>query len=324
MNARSPLVAVLLALGLAAPAVARSGEEPFPTRTVTLKEDDLVLRVDGRVEVPRNAKVVSLRKAQILGSSGGVLEVSGTLQLKCVTGGKVVLKDVWIELTPECKELYLSGCVFEGNGGIRTGEAGPTEARVYVEGSTFEPGTSLAIDTAKGKLTFSGVKARGPFRVRGVAKDEKGANRSELQLLNLRAYEGLHVEGVRQAFVTMSLLDGPEAAFADCAKLDLVSNLVRAEVVKLSQATAGSFGKTTIKATDFHTGKVVFAAPAKKPGDAERVAFESCWFLDANDPDEVRRRIVLDVARDPAIAVQATFKKLREEPLELVRYTPPE
>lgn len=315
---------LFLVWSLAGAALARTGDvEPFPTKSAEYKTDGIELRVEGRTRIPRNADVISLRQGRITGVSDAVIEVAGYLELKCVTGGNMVLSNVWIELLPECKEIYLSGVVFEGNGGIRPSEEGACRARVYMERTTFKPGTGFELASTSGKLTLSGVTSRVPFVVRGEAKDEKGANQTELQVLSMKAYGGVVVENVRKTLVTMSMIGGEESSFTDCESLELLTNHTRSERLKLSQTEPGKFGRTKIKNTDFLSKEIVFAAPPKKPGKAERVKFEVCYFQDADTPEAVRNRIVLDFGRDEGVAVLATFKKLQERPLGLVKYEPP-
>lgn len=84
-----------LALVAAVPAV-QEGPLPFPDSTITVKTDDSQFFVRGRCVLPRNAKVALLRRARVEGNPGkgedgaveeAVIEVSGTLELKAVTGG---------------------------------------------------------------------------------------------------------------------------------------------------------------------------------------------------------------------------------------------
>lgn len=323
MRIRLAKFLVLVLLAVLFSGQGRGEAIPFPTRSATFKKDGLRFEVNGRVVVPRNADVISLRQGTIVGRSSAVIEVSGYLEIKCVTGGNMVLKDVWIELTPECKEVYLSSIVFEGSGGLRPSAQGPSRARIYMEATTFKPGTSLRHDSTSGKLTFSGVTSRGPFAIHGRAKDEKGSNQTELQILNMNAYGGLSVQDVRKTVVTMSMLGGKESSFVNCATLGFATNHAKSEVLRFSQSKPKNFGKTKIKNTDFYTQRVIFAAPAVKPGKAERVRFDGCWFLDADTPQSVRSRIIQDVGQDENIAVLATFKKLQKRPLGLVKYSEP-
>ncbi len=296
---------------------------PFPKKSATYKTDGLKFQVAGRTAIPRNADVISLRHGRIVGKSDAVIEVSGYLELKCVTGGNMVIKDVWLELTPECKEIYLSGVVFEGKGGIRPSESGPSKARVYMEATTFKPGTSLQFESTSGKLTFSGVTARDGFAIQGRAKDKNGGNRTELQVLSMKAYGGISIENVRKSIVTMSMLGGKESTFKDCETLDFLTNHAKSETFTFTQSEPKKFGKTKIKNSDFFAKNILFSAPANKPGQAERVRFEVCYFENARTPEAVREFVIMDVGKDENIAVLATFKKLQKRPLGLVKYSPP-
>jgi len=308
-------------LSVAGPGVAQS--QAFPTKSTTFKTDGLEFEVGGRTKIPRNADVINLRHCRIVGKGDAVLDVSGYLELKCVTGGNTVLKDVWIELAPDCKELYLSGVVFEGSGGIRPSEAGPSRARVYMEATRFKSGTSFLFETTSGKVTLSGCTTQGPFTVRGRAKDAKGGNKTELQILNLNAYEGITIENVRKSVVISSMIGGKESNFIDCEALNFASNLAKSEIFTFTQTRPKKFGKTKIKSTDFLAKSILFSAPAKKPGQAERVRFDGCYFEDGYTPEGVRARIITDIGKDEKVAVLATFKKLQEKPLGLVKYSPP-
>ena len=318
-STRSLLLAALLFLASSVAAQTQA----FPTKSATFKTDGLQFEVDGRTKIPRNADVINLRHCRITGKGEAVLEVSGYLELKCVTGGSTVLRDVWIELAPDSKEIYLSGVVFEGSGGIRPSEAGPSKARIYMEAARFKGGASFFLETTSGKVTLSGCTMQGPFTVQGRAKDAKGGNKTELQLLSLTAYEGITIENVRKSLVISSMIGGKESNFIDCEALDFASNLAKSETFTFTQTRPKKFGKTKIKNTDFLAKSILFSAPAKKPGQAERVRFDGCYFEDGYTPEGVRARIITDIGKDEKIAVLATFKKLQEKPLGFVTYSPP-
>src|SRR6185503_11884015 len=86
---------------------------------------------------------------------------------------------------------------------------------------------------------------------------------------------GLRIEGVKEVNLAYNDFGGAECVFADCQKLKLYGNNIRAGRFELRQSKPGKFGGTDIEADDFRTKQIVLAAPAKK-GAPERLAFTSC------------------------------------------------
>lgn len=314
--------ALLLAFGsLASPASA--SQVPFPTdKTTTLREDGVTYVVEGRVKLPSSVTVSSLRAARIEGrGDGAVIEVSGALEFKAVTGGEVVFENVWIELAADCKSLYLSRCKFK-NCGIRTAADVATSATIFGENNGFENSASFEITVAAADISMHGGSSQRPFIVRGAPISEKAANRSKLFMLSWNGQEngrpkalmgGMIVEGVAEVVVRNLDMRGPLARFADCPKLEFDGNLVRSTTVEFEHSTYGRFGSTRIANSDFKVDKIHLKAPAQGK-KADRQLFDHCWFGGPVEPAEITGPIVIDQSVDAALGVLATYKKTSPTP----------
>lgn len=318
---------MILALLLAVPAAPAAPaalplQQPFPLRNTTVREDGVRFVVEGRQTIPRGQKVVSLRQCRIVGAGpGAVLEVRGALELKAVTGGDVVLENVWIEAGPECKSLYLSSCRFEGGSGLRSSPEGAHAADVFLEQPTFERGAKVDVTMSGGKLIASNLSSRAPVVIRGVPVSERSANKLKLHLIGCTGrdrglFGGLVVEGVRDATVSGSALLGGEVRFTDCAKLAFAANNVRSKQVVFEQTEAGRFGKTDISSCDFHGNVVRLLAPPRA-NKTEKLVLDHCYFRGMEDPETICAELVEDATRNPETGVVAGFKKVVTDPMGL-------
>ena len=316
--------APLLALACTAQAAFGQGE-PFPvSKTTTLKTDGLVFHVEGRQRIPSNVKIASWRAIEIRGQGGeAVLEVEGVLELKAVTGGRVQVRDVWIEPMPECRSLYLANTTFHGSGGIRPSPEGPCAPQIYMEFLELGPGTSLELDMTAGSVDLQASIARAPVRFTGLRPSPKKPNGTKVEVLTCKSKKkgglngGLLVEGMRDVLVRNCDLAGERTAFVDCEKLDFDGNNSRSRLTEFRHSDYGGLKKTKIHNCDFRSPRVVTWTPVKTEGRAERLLMDHCWIGGWTDPDSILAEVIEDSSRDPTSGVRVDFRKLRERPFGL-------
>ncbi len=299
-------------------------QEPFPTdKTTTLRAEGASYVVEGRCKIPASVDIVSLRATRIVGrGEEAVLEVSGSLELKAVTGGEVLLENVWIELAADCKSLYFSRCSFK-SGGIRTADGAPTSAKVFGENNWFENSASFDVAVTAADIAVHGGGSRKPFVVRGLPVSEKAANRSRLFMLSWNGQEngrqkglngGLEVDGVADVLIRNCIVRGAQTRLANCAKLEFDGNLVLSSRAEFVQSAYGRFGSTRISNTDFRLDdKLRLISPAQEK-KAERLLLDHCWFGGPVEPAEVTGPIVVDQTIDPSTGVLAIYKKTSPTP----------
>jgi hypothetical protein len=294
-------------------------EEPFPLETVTLRTEGGAFYVEGRQTIPTNAKITSLRRITIRGrGEGAVLEVAGKLELKAVTGGEVKVENCWIEVAPECRDLYLSHVTFGSRAGLRTAEEQPADTDIFMEFVKFgsEP---LQLTMTAGSVDLQSCDFRKPVTIRGVKPSEKGANGLKLVIMgstgrNAALAGGLLVTGVKEALVRTNDIGGALTLFRDCRSVTFDGNNARSGTTEFHQSAYGRFGRTTIKNVDVRSDKLVLFSPAQGK-QAERVILEHCWFGGLEDPEAIRASIVEDCGQNPESGVLCTFKKTSASPL---------
>jgi len=239
-----------------------------------------------------------------------------------VTGGEVVLENVWIELAPDCKSLYLSRCSFKSRG-IRTAQGAPTSAKIFGENNWFEDDASFQITVTAADVAMHSGGTRRPFVVRGAPVSDKAPNKSRLFMLSWNGNEngrqkglngGLEVDGVADVLIRNCVVRGAQTRLADCAKLEFDGNLVLSSKAEFAHSVYGRFGSTRISNTDFRLDdKLRLSAPAQE-GKAERVLLDHCWFGGPVEPAEITGPIVVDQTVDPSTGVLATYKKTAPNP----------
>lgn len=322
-----------LALVAAVPAV-QEGPLPFPDSTITVKTDDSQFFVRGRCVLPRNAKVALLRRARVEGNPGkgedgaveeAVIEVSGTLELKAVTGGNVILRNVWLELTPECKSIYLADVNFVGGGGIRASEKGASTADVYIENVEFTGGATLSMACSAGTITVSSVHADAPAALIGAPRSERVDSKANIRVLNCQGGRrgewkgmagGLTMTGVKSAVVQFSYLGGKASRFADNGKLSFQGNNVQSKLIEFEYSRPGQFKKAAVSGCDFRSDEVRFLAPINGT-KTERVAVKDCWFTSGTDAEAILTKQVLDTTRNEKSSAAVSLKKIKEAPVGL-------
>ncbi len=319
---------MLLALLPLLLAPAQEGPQPFPDSTTTVKVDDSQFYVRGRQVLPRNAKVALLRKAKVDGNPGkgkdgatedAVIEVSGVLEMKAVTGGNVVLRNVWLELTPECKSIYLSDVKFVGGGGIRASEKGPSTADIYIENVEFTGGATLALACSAGTVTISSVNANKPVALIGAARSERADSKANIRVLNCKGSKrgmggGLTITGAKSALVQFTHLGGDLSRFADNGKLSFEGNNVLSDTIEFEYTKPGQFKKAKVSGCDFRSKAVKFLAPLNG-AKTERVSVKDCWFTSGTDAEEILARQVEDVTRNKESSAAVSLKKIKASPI---------
>lgn len=303
---------------------AAATQQPFPTeKTTTLREEGTSYFVEGRTKIASSVDISSLRATHIVGrGEEAVLEVSGSLELKAVTGGEVILENVWIELAADAKSLYFSRCTFR-SGGIRTGEDAPTSAKVFGENNWFENQARFEVAVTGADIAVHGGGSRRPFVVRGVPVSDKAANKSRLFMLSWNGQEngrqkglngGLEVDGVADVLIRNCIVRGAQTRLANCPKLEFDGNLVLSSKAEFLQTAYGRFGSTRIANTDFKLDdKLRLVSPAQDK-KAERLLLDHCWFGGPTEPAEITGPIVVDQTVDPSTGVLATYKKTSPTP----------
>ncbi|TDJ74579.1 MAG: hypothetical protein E2O39_04700 [Planctomycetota bacterium] len=317
---RNATLAAATILTLSAAYAVGLEEKPFPTSSTTLRTDGALYFVRGRQAIPRNAKIVSLRKMKVHGlGEEAVLEVSGILELKAVTGGEVILEDVWLELTPECRSLYLSHVSFTGKGGIRPSPRGPSKAKVFVESTKFTNGAQLLMDCTGGSISLNAVHATEPVVIRGIPRSDKAGSTLELQILSCQGKErngpykgftaGLIVEGVKEVLVRNNYLGGKLSRFLNNGAVDFDGNNARSVDLEFIMEYPKDFKRVKVHNCDFRSQRVKFYAPGtgKK---AQRLVIDHSWFDTGTEAAVIKAAQIIDNDVDPSNGVLVKFKKI--------------
>lgn len=313
------LLAALALVALATGAAAQRGQ-PLPVeKTATLREDDAVWYIDGRQRIPRTATLTSLRRGRIVGrGEGAVLEVEGGLDLRAVTGGEVVIQDVWVEPLAGCKGLTLLNCRFEGKGGLRTSSLGPAKAKLILNKSRFVGSAELDLELTAGQVALMGFGSEAPVRIACAVEEGERPGKLELTAVGCQGKQagfdgGLRVEGVREVLVRHCDLAGELSVFADCPKLTFDGNHARSARIEVRHSEPRSFSRTEISNTDFRCKELILFQPAKST--PQKVQLVRCYFDGLLDEDRIRAELVEDCGRDTHSGVLADFAKIQEDPL---------
>jgi hypothetical protein len=291
------ILIVLAALAFLLPSV--TAQTPFPTdKNSRLEELGDTLTVTGRMRIPRRLKIECLRAITIEGSGDdATLEISGKVKMRAATGGKIEFRDVWVELTPECKEITLAQCIFTGKGGIRPSPDGPSQAKINFEQVEIESTASLTIEATSGNILMDRCGLEGPLVIRGIPKSEKAKSTLTLSIYGSAWRDqqgkahgilgGIIVEGIRDGTIRTCDMAGPEALFIDNKKLTFDGNNARADLFEFRNSANGKFGGLKITKTDFRTPKLVLSSPPQGK-KAERLTLDKCYFGGLEDLDAIR------------------------------------
>lgn len=324
MGPKQAVVLVCLALTSLWPRVAEPAlvELPFPLKTTTLKVEGMTYFIQGRVRLPHSQSVTSLRQMVLIGRGGNaVLEISGKLKMKAVTGGRNVIRDLVIEIMPDCKDLLLTTTDFRGSSKIRTSPEGPAKCEIYLEGLSMLGATELSLEMSGGQVDVQSSRFGKPVVIRGVHPSEK--SRAKLKVLILSNLPrgggfdaGLMVQDAWDVLVRNNELAGALSRFENCRKLDFDGNNVRSRVFEVIYDQVGGFKRTKVLNCDFRSATSRFYAPRnpKKPDSLERFNIHGSWFRGLTDPQEIRARYVEDSGRDERNGMLIKFKKISPRP----------
>jgi hypothetical protein len=314
-------VACLLASSALAPRAA--AQVPFPIdKNQRLEDLGDAFTVTGRMRIPRRISVESMRALTIKGEGAdATLEVSGNVKLRAATGGKIEFQGVWLELTPECKEIHLADCLFKGRGGIRPSPDGPSETKIFLERVDFERSASLTIEASSGSILMDGCSLEGPLVLRGVQRSDtvksgftvaiygsSGRDRDRVKGL----LGGVTLKGIKEGTIRTCDLAGPQALFVDDRKLSFDGNNARAKRVEFRSTTSGGFGDLKITKSDFRPKKLVLSSP-KAEDVSERLTFDNCYFRGIEDPGTLRKEMLED-SENSESGVTAVLRDVRPQP----------
>jgi hypothetical protein len=302
----------------------RAGAQvPFPVdQSQRLEELGDTFTVSGRMRIPRRVSIEAMRALTIQGEgTDATLEISGHVKLRAATGGKIEFKNVWLELTPECREINLADCLFKGRGGIRPSPEGPSEAKVFFERVDSERGSALTIEASNGSILMDGCSLDGPLVLRGVSRSETvksgltvaiygSSGRDQDRIKGLLG--GVTVEGIKDGTIRTCDLAGPLALFADNRKLAFDGNNARAKRVEFKNTASGGFGGLKITKSDFRPKKLVLSSP-RQEGLTERLTFETCYFRGIEDPSTLRKEMLEDAENSESGAL-AVLRDVRPRP----------
>jgi hypothetical protein len=319
-------VAVFSVLALCALPSLAAPQTPFPVdKNRRLEDTDDTFTVKGRMRIPRRLSIEAMRAITIQGEGDdATLEISGKVKMRAATGGKIVFRDVWVELTPECREISLANCIFKGRGGIRPSPDGPCAAKISLEGLESDRGVSITIEASGGSILMDGCFLDGPLVLRGVPKSEKGkssltisvyGSTGEVERRRRGLFGGITIEGVKDGTIRTCDIAGREALFIDNRKLALDGNNLRSDRVEFRSTVGVKFSGLKITKTDFRADKLVLSAPmqGKKTG---RLTFETCYFRGLEDPETIRKEMLRD-SKNSESGVVAVLRDIREKPLGL-------
>ena len=301
-----------------------SAQVPFPVdQSQRLEELGDAFTVTERMRIPRRVSIEAMRALTIQGKGdGATLEISGHVKMRAATGGKIEFRDVWVELTPECKEINLADCIFKGRGGIRPSPDGPSETKIFFERVDSERSASMTIEASSGSILMDGCSLDGPLVLRGVPRSETvksgftvsvyGSSGKDQEDRIRGLLGGITVEGIKDGTIRTCDMAGREALFIDNRSLTFDGNNVRAKRVEFRNTESSGFGGLKITKTDFRADKLVLSAPAKEQR-LERLTFDGCYFRGIEDPDTIRREMLAD-AENSESGVVAVLRDIRPQP----------
>lgn len=320
-----PCIRIALSILFVSPLLASlaSAQTPFPTdKNSRLEEIDDTFVVTGRMHIARRLKVECLKAITIQGEGeDATLSIAGNVKMRAATGGKIEFRDVWVELTPECKEISLANCIFTGKGGIRPSPEGPSAAKIKLEALESARSASVTIEASSGNLLMDRCWLDGPLVIRGIPKSEKAKSTLTLSIYGSSGldehrrprglYGGLTVEGIKDGTIRTCDIDGPEALFLNNKKLFFDGNNARTDRVEFKNTVNGKFGGLKITKTDFRTKELVLSSPPQG-NKAERLTLDKCYFRGLEDLETIRGEMLKDFENSES-GVVAILRDVCEE-----------
>jgi hypothetical protein len=296
---------------------------PFPVdKNQRLEELGDTFTVTGRIRIPRRVSIEAMRAIIIKGEGAdATLEISGNVKMRAATGGRIEFRDVWVELTPECKEINLALCTFKGRGGIRPSPDGPSETKIFFEQVESERSASLTIEASRGSLLMDQCFLDGPLVLRGVARSETvksgftvavyGSSGKDQDDRVRGLFGGVIVEGVKDGTIRTCDMDGPQALFIDNWNLTFDGNNVRTKLAEFRSTGAG-FSGVKITKSDFRAERLVLSSP-RQEDKVERLTFDNCYFRGLQDLDTIRKEMLADSENSDS-GVVAILRDARSQP----------
>ncbi len=314
---------VLSVLVFPALAPLASAQIPFPVdENQRLEELGENFTVTGRVRIPRRLSIEAMRAITIRGEGdGATLEISGTVKMRAATGGQIEFRDVWVELTPECKEISLADCIFKGRGGIRPSPDGPSDTKIFFERVEFEHSASMTVEASSGSILMDGCHLDGPLVLRGVPRSETVKSGFTASLYGSSGkvqgrvrglLGGITVEGLKDGTIRACDMAGPQALFIDNRKLTFDGNNARATRVEFRNTVSGGFGGLKITKSDFRADKLVLLSPSQE-NKSDRLTFDNCYFRGMQDLGTLRGEMLED-AENSESGVTAVLRDVRSQP----------
>lgn len=294
-----------------------SQAKPFPLKSTTLKTEGAQFYVAGRVRLPHNASVVSVKTITIEGrGEKPVLEVSGKLELKAALGDRIQIRNLTIEVMPDCKDLLIMRTDFSASSHVISSEEGASKGNIYLHDLRLRDTSRIDVQMSGGQFDLhdSGIDAS--VRIRGVDASEKNRAKLKVILLNNQTRNGgfkggLELENAWDALIRNCDLAGPLTRIKRCQKLDFDGNNVRSKLFEVLQEDTKDFKKTKIMNCDMRTPTTRIFAPIdpKKPDHLTRFSMQGCWFSGVIEDKAIRAKYVIDNGRDPENGMLVTFRK---------------
>ena len=318
MRATPPLAALLLvALSGGGPARGddppkKTPEKPFPVgRTVVLRETDCIYVVEGRQVIPAGIEITGQKGIRVVGRSGAVLEVRGSLVVHGIPGTKVRFSGLRIELAETVQQFHLDHCDLSG-APVVTPEGKSTSGSLTVENCD---GLAMNVALLKGKLNLMSVLNTDKIRIRGQ-DPPNGKNAAYGMVYGCKLTDGLEAENFADLTVRTTLLAGSPLRLKDNRLLLFDGNLVES-VLTIEHAQAGQFKGTTFTKCDIAATSLRFFAPAD-PAKSDSLLLDKCWFNGVTDAAGIAK-VVEDAADDPKNNVKVKAKNPMERPHEFVK-----
>jgi hypothetical protein len=241
--------------------------------------------------------------------------------MRAATGGQIEFVDVWVELTPECREINLALCVFKGRGGIRPSLDGPSDAKIFFEQVETERSTKMTIEASGGSLLMDRCYLDGPLVLRDVPRSETVKSGFTISVYGSSGkvdervrglLGGVTIEGIKDGTIRTCDLAGPEALFIDNRGLIFDGNNVRTKRAEFRSTGSGGFGGVKVTKTDFRSEKLVLSSP-RQENKSERLTFDNCYFRGMEDLETMRREMLQDSGNSDS-GVEAVLRAVRAEP----------
>jgi len=307
---------VLTVLALSAAAAADEAK-PLPLRASVILPSGGHHFVEGEQEI-RWGQELSVQKETVIRGrgAGAVLKVHGALQVRGVTGNRVVFEDLVIEVAERCERVHLDHAVLR-RCTVRTPKDVACEARVHVESCLLEE-SPIDLRLKKGEVTILGSDLRGAFTLMGVEVKEGQRKPPPVQLLlngsNLN--RDLLIELCKDVEIRANSIVSPKCVMKNCYELDFDGNVLKGPGVLIEQTDPGRLKKTEVMKCDFHGTVLTLKAP-RDGRRKDRVPVDKCWFNGRTKKSEILGRDIRDGSVDEQNGAYAVLRKVNDRPLEL-------